>query len=100
MLGEIEGGFEALANKVSTKSAPASAMRYALTRYRDDGHIEIAHGAAERALRAVALGRKNYLFAGSERPRSRGLPARGADAHHGAFLQGSRRRCERNTHWA
>ena len=35
-------------------------------RYRDDGHIEIDNNTAERALRAVALGRKNYLFAGSD----------------------------------
>ncbi len=47
-------------------------MRYALsrwdalTRYCDDGGMEIDNNAAERALRAVALGRKNYLFAGSD----------------------------------
>jgi hypothetical protein len=38
----------------------------ALVRYRDDGHIAIDNNAAERSLRAVALGRKNYLFAGSD----------------------------------
>ena len=38
----------------------------ALVRYCDDGHIDIDNNAAERALRAVALGRKNYLFAGSD----------------------------------
>ena len=38
----------------------------ALTRYGDDGRIEIDNNAAERALRAVALGRKNYLFYGSD----------------------------------
>lgn len=37
-----------------------------MTRYRDDGRVEIDNNAAERALRAVALGRKNYLFAGSD----------------------------------
>ena len=37
-----------------------------MTRYCDDGHLEIDNNAAERALRAVALGRKNYLFAGSD----------------------------------
>ncbi|WP_210024354.1 transposase domain-containing protein, partial [Methylocaldum sp. RMAD-M] len=37
-----------------------------LTRYRDDGRLEIDNNAAERALRVVALGRKNYLFAGSD----------------------------------
>ena len=35
-------------------------------RYRDDGRVEIDNNEAERALRAVALGRKNYLFAGSD----------------------------------
>jgi transposase len=35
-------------------------------RFCDDGSIEIDNNAAERALRAVALGRKNYLFAGSD----------------------------------
>jgi transposase len=35
-------------------------------RYCDDGRIEIDNSAAERALRAVAVGRKNYLFAGSD----------------------------------
>ena len=39
----------------------------ALTRYRDDGRLEIDNNAAERSLRAVALGRKNYLFAGSDK---------------------------------
>jgi hypothetical protein len=49
-----------------------AAVRYALTlwdalvRYCDDGHLEIDNNAAERELRAVALGRKNCLFAGSD----------------------------------
>jgi hypothetical protein len=48
------------------------AIRYALsrwralTRYLDDGLIELDNSAAERALRGVALGRKNYLFSGSD----------------------------------
>jgi len=56
---------------LSSKSETAGAMRYALsrwralTRYTDDSLLEIDNSAAERALRAVALGRKNYLFAGS-----------------------------------
>jgi transposase len=58
--------------RISQKSALAEAIRYAttrwpaLTRYAADGRIEIDNNAAERALRAVALGRKNYLFAGSD----------------------------------
>ena len=42
-----------------------SGWRSAATRYVDDGLLEIDNSAAERALRAVALGRKNYLFCGS-----------------------------------
>jgi transposase len=38
----------------------------ALMRFCDDGHLEIDNNAAERSLRAVVLGRKNYLFAGSD----------------------------------
>jgi transposase len=58
--------------KVSKKSELAKAIGYvltrwpALTRYRDDGGIEIDNNAAERSLRVVALGRKNYLFCGSD----------------------------------
>jgi transposase len=57
--------------KLSRKSDTAAAIRYAtsrwqaFTRYVDDGHLEIDNNAAERALRVVALGRKNYLFCGS-----------------------------------
>jgi len=57
---------------LAKKSELAGAIRYALsrwtalTRYRDDGRIEIDNNAAERALRSVALGRKNYLFMGSD----------------------------------
>ena len=57
---------------LSAKSETAGAIRYALshwralTRYVDDGLLEIDNSAAERALRAVALGRKNYLFCGSD----------------------------------
>jgi transposase len=72
LLEQSKAWFEAILNKLSAKSALAIAIRYALARwtalirYRDDGHIEIDNNAAERALRAVALGRKNYLFAGSD----------------------------------
>jgi len=37
-----------------------------MVRYCDDGRIEIDNNAAERALRAIAVGRRNYLFAGSD----------------------------------
>ena len=57
---------------VSRKSVTADAIGYAmnqwvaLTRFLEDGRIEIDNNAAERALRAVAIGRKNYLFLGSD----------------------------------
>ena len=59
-------------SRVSKKSELAKAIGYvltrwsALTRYVSDGRIEIDNNSAERALRAVALGRKNYLFCGSD----------------------------------
>jgi hypothetical protein len=59
-------------SKVSRKSDVAGAISYALGRWRallrycDDGLLEIDNNSAERALRAVAIGRKNYLFAGSD----------------------------------
>lgn len=58
---------------LSRKSETAAAIHYALTlwpammRYVDDGRIEIDNSVAERALRGVAVGRRNYLFAGSDR---------------------------------
>ena len=57
---------------LSQKSETAKAIRYVLgrwesfIRYCDDGRIEIDNNAAERALRCVSLGRKNFLFAGSD----------------------------------
>ena len=58
--------------RLPAKSKLAGAIRYSLSRwpaltlYADDGRIEIDNNAAERALRSVAVGRKNYLFAGSD----------------------------------
>jgi transposase len=72
LLEEFYRWAQATLQQISKKSELAGAIRYALsrwaalTRYRDDGAIEIDNNAAERALRAVALGRKNYLFAGSD----------------------------------
>jgi transposase len=59
-------------SKLSQKSDVAVAIRYAserwsaLLQYCEDGRIEMDNNAGERALRAVAVGRKNYLFAGSD----------------------------------
>jgi transposase len=72
LLDELHKWMEKTLRSLSPKSETAGAIRYALsrwralTRYADDGHLEIDNSAAERALRAVALGRKNFLFAGSD----------------------------------
>jgi transposase len=72
LLDSLRQWFEATLSKLSRKSETTAAIRYALsrwdalTRYIKDGHIEIDNNAAERSLRGVALGRKNYLFAGSD----------------------------------
>jgi transposase len=72
LLVEFRAWLEGTLSKVSMKSTLATAIKYALARwaalvrYIDDGRIEIDNNAAERAIRAVALGRKNYLFAGSD----------------------------------
>jgi transposase len=58
--------------KLSAKSDLAGAIYYALSRWRalvlycKDGRVEIDNNAVERALRCVALGRKNFLFVGSD----------------------------------
>ncbi len=58
--------------KISGKSELAKAIRYALTRikkprpYLANGILELDNNCAERSMRCVALGRKNYLFMGSE----------------------------------
>jgi hypothetical protein len=73
LLESLKQWLEETLVKLSKKSDTAIAVRYALgrwealLRYCEDGHLEIDNNAAERALRAVALGRKNYLFAGSDR---------------------------------
>lgn len=58
--------------RLSPKAEMAKACRYgiklwpALTRFLDDGRLEIDNGVAERALRGIAVGRRNWLFAGSQ----------------------------------
>jgi transposase len=72
LMDDLHRWFHKTLAGLSRKSDTAVAIRYALsrwralTRYLDDGSIEIDNSAAERALRTVALGRKNYLFAGSD----------------------------------
>jgi transposase len=71
-LADLKTFLDATLVKVSRKSALAGAIRYAtarweaLCRYATDGRLEMTNNAAERAIRPLALGRKNYLFAGSD----------------------------------
>ena len=71
LLDSLNAWFKESVSKLSKKSDVTVAIHYALgrwtqlLRYVHDGRLEIDNNAAERALRAVALGRKNYLFAGS-----------------------------------
>src|ERR1700681_4838480 len=57
---------------IPPRSGLADAIRYALTRWSalglflDDGRIELDNNTVERAIRPIALGRKNHLFAGSD----------------------------------
>jgi transposase len=59
--------------KLSRHNDLAKAMDYilkrwdAFTRFLDDGRVCLSNNAAERALRGIALGRKSWLFAGSDR---------------------------------
>ena len=72
LLDSLKQWLEETFGKLSRKSDTAIAVRYALGQWKvlelycDDGRLEIDNNAAERALRAVVLGRKNYLFAGSD----------------------------------
>ena len=72
VLGDLKEWFTTTLSQVSAKSPMALAIGYslsnwtALTRFVDDGRIEAHNNAAERALRGVAIGRKNYLHLGSD----------------------------------
>jgi hypothetical protein len=72
LLDELETWLGAQLPKISGKSELAKAIRYAVTRikklrpYLDNGFLEIDNNSAERSMRPISLGRKNYLFMGSE----------------------------------
>ena len=71
-IDDLAAWFDAQLKLIPGKSDLAGAIRYArsrwtaLTRYLDDGRLEISNNAAENQIRPVALGRKNWLFAGSD----------------------------------
>ena len=69
---DLEAWLKTQLPNISGKSPLATAIRYGLSRmarmrpYLDHGILEVDNNTAERAMRAVALGRKNYLFVGSQ----------------------------------
>jgi transposase len=71
-LAELKALLEATLGRISQKGKVAEAIRYAtarweaLSRFTADGRLEMTNNAAERAMRIPVLGRKNYLFAGSD----------------------------------
>ena len=72
LLADMKTWLDATLLRVPRRGDLAVAIRYALvrwtalTRYADDGTVEIDNNPVERAIRPIALGRKNWLFAGSD----------------------------------
>jgi hypothetical protein len=64
----LAAALETLSKKSDMSRAILSALNRweALTRYCNDGRLEIDNLPVERALRGVAIGRRNYLFAGAD----------------------------------
>ena len=73
LIAELEAWMRAERVRLSRHTETAKAIDYmlkrwpAFTRFLDDGRICLSNNAAERALRGIALGRKSWLFAGSDR---------------------------------
>jgi transposase len=73
LVGDLQQWMRAERARLSRHADVAKAMDYmlkrwdAFTRFLDDGRICLTNNAAERALRGIALGRKAWLFAGSDR---------------------------------
>jgi transposase len=72
LVGAMKSWLEAELKRIPPRGGLGDAIRYALTRWSalgfflDDGRIEIDNNTVERAIRPIALGRKNHLFAGSD----------------------------------
>jgi transposase len=73
LVAELEGWMRAERARLSRHNDVAKAMDYMLTRWAafarflEDGKICLTNNAAERALRCVAIGRRNWTFCGSDR---------------------------------
>jgi hypothetical protein len=73
LIAELEAWMRTERARLSRHAEVAKAMDYilkrwpAFTRFLEDGRICLSNNAAERALRGIALGRRNWTFAGSDR---------------------------------
>ena len=73
MVLDLKLWLEARLTTVAGRSPMAEAIRYTLTRWEgltrflDDGRIELDSNPVERSIRPIALNRKNALFAGSDK---------------------------------
>jgi transposase len=72
LLLDLEHQIDKVLTMISAKSSLAKALRYsvsrrkALAQYTTDGRLEMTNNAVERAIRPLALGRRNWTFAGSD----------------------------------
>lgn len=72
LVDALKPWLEAELHRVAPRSPLSDAIRYALVRWEDlcrfldDGRVELDTNTVERAIRPIALGRKNHLFAGSD----------------------------------
>ena len=72
VVDDLMAWLKAERRRLSAKSQTATAIDYVLkrrqafTRFLDDGRICLSNNAAERALRGIAVGRRNWTFAGSD----------------------------------
>jgi transposase len=72
LLEELKDFLETCLTRISRKADLANAIRYslklwtALTRFTGDGRLEMTNNAAERAIRPLTLGRRNWTFLGSD----------------------------------
>jgi transposase len=72
LMADLKAYLEASLGRISRKSDLAKAIRYslgrweALCRFTEDGRLEMTNNAAERAIRPLTLGRRNWTFLGSD----------------------------------
>src|SRR5262249_3009555 len=100
LVADLERWLREQRPKLSRGNDLAKAMDYmlkrwpAFTRFLDDGRICLSNNAPERALRGIALGRKSWLFAGSDESASCYLPHHAIDKS-SSFSSGNGRRDRR-----